>query len=162
MSTTATAEFFELKSDVFFAEGVAWRARRWAHHCEAYSTTLHCSVRIRYYLKRAQGRIDKIRSLIGRLEIENDSQREDLREIAVQLAGLAEVFAEMHSDWIEVISPRLRDTFPSLGLLGPWIESPLEDLTCATEDAAETLALASSKPFVELVEKELDSLDVGT
>ena len=160
MSATVGAAFFELKSNASFLEGLGWRARGGAHRHEAYNATFRFAICM-LLLKVACGRVAKIRALAGTLEIENDHQREVVGEIAVQLGRVARMMTEMHTGWADRVPPRSHNALALSSFLGSRMDLLLEELAEAAEDIAETLALASSKPFAELVEHQLKELDVG-
>lgn len=99
-----------------------------------------------------RGRISKLADL----PLENDDNLEMLRERAAELGRIAAGWGETHELWRTEIAPKLPAASVPLGArIGPAIALQLEEIVCGYEDAAETLALAASEPFAQLVATEL-------
>ena len=99
-------------------------------------------------------------SRLSDLPLENDDRVDEmLRERAKGIGRLAAGWGETHDMWCSEIAPNLSAISVPFGVrIGSAIAHRLEEIVCGYEDVAETLALAASEPFVQLVATELATI----
>ena len=105
--------------------------------------------------RRIRAKLQKLRKLVSSLTIEDDDERAKLLEPANWLRKCVDALDGMHAKWVSEVVPRIPSYIPFKGWFGPEIACQLEELACMTEDIAETLALAASGDFAQLVRQEL-------
>lgn len=137
------------------AESSAERIRERVVRAAGAFNAFLCSIAILpllYYLRRLFGRLDKE---ISALQIENDEDRERVREGAVRLAELGKEIDAAQGQYAEIIGTM----WPWSKFLGSINAGLFEYAARSAEDAAETLALASSREFMDLLERDLSAID---
>lgn len=143
------------------ASTIAESTGRIVSRCQqATSVALRCRI-----LMHGNGKIGRqlnhLRGLISQLAVENQDDRRKLIAPAKRLGESSRVWEEMHREWVSKIKPRLPGYIPLIELFGTNIANQLEEHVGMTEDLAETLALAASEAFAELVRPELDTEHVA-
>ncbi len=144
------------------ASTVAETTREFVARCQAATNVfLLCFILWRGN-RRIRGKLEKLRKLVSSLTIEDEDERTKLREPARRLGKCVDELDVVHGKWVGEIVPRIPSCIPLRGWFGPGVARQLEELACMTEDIAETLALAASGDFAQLVRQELDASDIGT
>ena len=85
-----------------------------------------------------------VREKLAALPIETDNDREAIREWAIDYGRMARSFHDLHAELIEDGLPRTHEAL-----------IVLEEIAVELEDIAESMALAGSKRFADLVEREI-------
>jgi len=119
------------------------------YHAEASVFALSFSVLPLLY--RMQKGLKGLQGSIASLRIETGEDRELAKEMAGKLAAIAagiDSVAEKYNGSIGTMQPLL-------SFLGSINARLFEEVACAAEDAAETLALASDTAFANLLESDL-------
>ena len=96
-----------------------------------------------------------IRIGLARLDSKTEEDREKLHGFATKWGGQATQFYTMHDKWSEVL-PLFSKKGPRIGRLSSTISRQIEGLGVLFEDTSETLALAASDEFRQLVRQELN------
>ena len=109
---------------------------------------------------RSQRELRRTMSRLSDLPLENDDRLDEmLRERAKGIGRLAAGWGEIDDMWCSEIAPKLSAISVPFGArIGPAIAHRLEEIVCGYEDVAETLALAASEPFAQLVATELATI----
>ena len=112
--------------------------------------------------RRIRRKLKKLREIVSSLTIEDENDRAKLREPANSLGKCVDELDTVHRKWVSQVVPRFPSYIPLVGLFGSEIARQLNELACMTEDIAETLALAASGEFVQLVRQELDAAGLAS
>ena len=107
--------------------------------------------------KRIRRELGQLRGLISQLIVEEPNDRRMLLYSAKRLGESSKGWENMHEEWVSMTKPRLPRYIPLMDLFGTTIANQLEEHAEVTDDLAETLALAASEPFAELVKQELNT-----
>ena len=99
--------------------------------------------------------LERLRRLVSSLNVENEGDRSSLLQPAQRLGIAARQWDGMHQKWVGEIMPKIPSQIPLIEKLAALIARQLEEITCTTEDLAETLALAASEEFARMVAEEL-------
>ena len=136
---------------------IAESTRRTLIRYDAATNVFVLCIILMYGNRGIRKQLKDLRSLVSNLIIEDGNDRARLLDPAKQLGKSSAQWEEMHQEWISKIMPRLPENIPLMKRLGAEIARQLEELAWMTEDIAETLALASSESFAQLVRQELDT-----
>lgn len=153
---TATITFVEIG-----AKGGAFVV----HVAKAYVWLLRLQVWLwvaRGWLLCFRGLLGFLRRSIAKASIEHmtEARQERLRANAAKMGGVADRLFAVHDQWQEEVHPRLTNL--RMAPQSSKIMHDLEAIGCSAEDIAETLALAASPEFHELVGSELEEVGVPT
>ena len=85
-----------------------------------------------------------VREKLAAFPIETNDDREAIRESAIDYGRMARNFHDLHAELIEDGLPRTHEA-----------SIVLEEIAVELEDIAESMALAGSKRFADLVEREI-------
>ena len=136
---------------------IADSTRKMVARCQAATSIFWLCIILMDGNRRIRGKLVKLRMLVSSLTIENESDRAELREPAEWLGGCVDEWDSMHRKWVSEIVPRFPSYIPLIDLFGSEIARQLDELACKAEDIGETLALAASGEFAQLVSQELDA-----
>ena len=95
-------------------------------------------------LRKALQFTQMIREKLAALPIETDNDREAIRKWAIDYGRIARNFHDLQAELIEDGLPRTHEA-----------SIVLEEIAVELEDIAESMALAGSKRFADLVEREI-------
>ena len=154
MSASITAHPADVNAGV---SAVAETTREIVSRCQAATNDFLLCIILWRGNRRIRGKLEKLREVVSSLTIDDENDRAKLREPAGWLGRCVEELDSMHGKWISQIVPRFPSYIPLVSRLGPEIARQLDELACMAEDIAETLALAASGEFVQLVRQELDA-----
>ena len=161
--TMSTATIFDLlETDADAPDSVKRIVRMMNHRQGAILVGVQCvSVWFRLgTVIRSQRELRRTMSRLSDLPLENDDRLDEmLRERAKGIGRLAAGWGEIDDMWCSEIAPKLSAfSVPFGARIGPAIAHRLEEIVCGYEDVAETLALAASEPFAQLVATELATI----
>ena len=163
--SAVTVDLAQLDANTSRTDATAQRTRGILDRCQAVTSACLWFVIVLAYVWRVRSALSWIRRQIAKLEIESQEHRTQVQAIATKLGRLAQRLEEAHQKCVTEVVPKLRNIAPVLPFVSTlWalIGRLLEELACRAEDAAETLALAGSKPFAELVARELADAHSGS
>ena len=142
MSATA-AQLFEQTSPLTEALNIQQSKDRSQSRrsCADSEESLASSVRS---LRKALQFTRMVREKLTVLPIETNSDREAIRESAIDYGRMARNFHDLHAELIEDGLPRTHEA-----------SIALEEIAVELEDIAESMALAGSRRFADLVEREI-------
>ena len=154
MSASTTAHPADVNAGV---STVAETTRDIASRCQATTNDFLLCIILWRGSRRIRRKLEKLREVVSSLTIDDENDRAKLREPASWLGGCVEELDSMHGKWVSQIVPRFPSYIPLVSRFGPEIARQLDELACMAEEIAETLALAASREFVQLVRQELDA-----
>ena len=107
--------------------------------------------------RRIRDLLGELRQLVSTLTVNDEDDRANLLNSAKELKKCVDALDKIHDLWTSEFVPRFWSFTPPPSWLGTQIADELRDLACTSEDIAETLALAASAPFAQLVQQELEA-----
>ena len=154
--TTATSDFRVLGDATSSTEAAVKRAQRLALRYRIATSTFSLSWIVWRLIISTRRPLRTLCQATANLPVETDEDRELVRELAARVAETTRNLEEIYNSCKDV--GRSADyAVPFTAPVLRWTTGQLEDLLCTLEDTAETLALSASKPFAQLIRRELDN-----
>ena len=130
--------------------------------CQVTANVLYVCITLMRGNRRIRDLLGELRKLVSTLTIHDEDDRANLLNSAKELKKCVDALDKIHDLWKSEFVPRFWSFTPLPSWLGTQIADELQDLACTSEDIAETLALAASAPFAQLVQQELETYLPGS
>ena len=133
------------------ADGTAEYIREKIDRCQAATAAVNCSFAILPRLWQMRQGLEELQAKIGELEINTDEDREWAKEQAQAFMRIAHKIEAAERKYKQLIGT----VWPIFKIVKNANLRMLDETYCLAEDAAETLALVSSKEFMDSLKGDL-------